>query len=113
MLSSFRLPNNLPTVCSILPGNFPALDPVVRAALAERAARGATGSKGINRFDQDAYYRLASLLNVALCDTLRAWIVENIQVWQQLHAKRTPVRQVSPATWTKTSMTSVFRRFMS
>jgi hypothetical protein len=59
-------------------GNFPALDPVVRAALAERAAKGQAGAAA--RFDQDAYYRLASLLNVALSDTLRAWVVENIQV---------------------------------
>ncbi len=32
------------------------------------------------RFDQDAYYRLASLLNVALFDTLHAWLLENIMV---------------------------------
>ncbi len=58
-------------------GNFPSLDPAVRAALAARAARG----KGPEvRFDQDCYYRLASLLNVALFDTLQAWLTENIGV---------------------------------
>ena len=31
-------------------------------------------------FNQTLYYRLASLLNVALCDTLQGWVIEAIQV---------------------------------
>jgi hypothetical protein len=38
------------------------------------------GKKVDVHFDQRDYYRLASLLNVALYNTLYGWVIENIQV---------------------------------
>ncbi|GFH32896.1 hypothetical protein HaLaN_32187, partial [Haematococcus lacustris] len=60
-------------------GNFAGLDPAVKAAQERQAALAAAGKAVDMRFEEGAYTRLTGLINQALFDALREWILTNIQ----------------------------------
>ncbi|KAJ9505143.1 hypothetical protein QJQ45_023730 [Haematococcus lacustris] len=62
-------------------GNFAGLDPAVKAAQERQAALVAAGKAVDMRFEEGAYTRLTGLINQALFDALREWILTNIQVY--------------------------------
>ncbi|KAL6756410.1 dynein heavy chain, N-terminal region 2-domain-containing protein [Haematococcus lacustris] len=62
-------------------GNFAGLDPAVKAAQERQAALAAAGKAVDMRFEEGAYTRLTGLINQALFDALREWILTNIQVY--------------------------------